>query len=639
MDFVSQAPASMYEKILFFVRQLKPHWNKLAALIILEIVIGVLSSIIPYFTKLQIDYLESRSFFLPIVQKGLLPFFLLLLIPVVIEMIREFFFQVIQELMSKRLTADIKISTLEIVWKKLKTLDAGFFLNRRNDRIKNIAFDSLDSPLDFFEFVRRRVRSVATVVTMIPILIAIDWRLFVFVFLFTVIQLIIQEFSERKEMKYSMLEEEANDRYWRVNSLVQYDYHLLRQTGAADHFFQTYLKELRERDKAYLTHDRFRDSIRNVSRVADSTLMIIANMMVGIKVLDGSATIGTFSLTVSYTNQLKGLFSEWLDTLHDYRRMMLRLDRLWFFLGLKSRIQQVDSPIKQIQTPVEIKVDQVGFQYPDLYEEEKNYAKFMIQQLNKKLPFMNKQSWWIEDEKKLWKAILEATPTHTDVLTSTSIELKKGTLVALLGRNGAGKTTLTQLLMHGFEPTMGKILLNGKPIYAYDQEVLSQSIAYIHQTPFMMHRFSIWDNLMLGVERKVEKEEVWQLLKELHLDDVIKALPNQLDTILGEGMDLSGGQSQLIVIARSLLQKRPILIFDEGMNQLDIEKEQEVVRLLKAATQYAAVLFITHRITTAKKADHIYMLDEGQIVEEGNHQSLLKKDGLYAKFWKLQVVE
>jgi ABC-type multidrug transport system fused ATPase/permease subunit len=136
------------------------------------------------------------------------------------------------------------------------------------------------------------------------------------------------------------------------------------------------------------------------------------------------------------------------------------------------------------------------------------------------------------------------------------------------------------------------------------------------------------------------QERIKSVLKDLELDGFIDTLPKNLDTIIDEDTSLSGGQKQLLAVARTLLQQRPFLIFDEGSSQLDAEKEFLVMKQLLKVKREAGVLFITHRMSVARKADYIYVIDEGRIVQEGTHSELVdEKNGLYSKFWSLQMVD
>jgi ABC-type transport system involved in cytochrome bd biosynthesis fused ATPase/permease subunit len=145
--------------------------------------------------------------------------------------------------------------------------------------------------------------------------------------------------------------------------------------------------------------------------------------------------------------------------------------------------------------------------------------------------------------------------------------------------------------------------------------------------------------IVLFVHQTETGEEIWALLERFFLLEKINQLPKKLDAILGDEVEFSGGQKQLISIIRTYLQARPVVVFDEGTNQLDAEHEGRVMDFLQELKLRSTILIITHKLTSARKADKIYVLDEGKIIEEGAHSQLLEKNGFYSRFWNLQVVD
>ena len=171
-------------------------------------------------------------------------------------------------------------------------------------------------------------------------------------------------------------------------------------------------------------------------------------------------------------------------------------------------------------------------------------------------------------------------------------------------------------------------------------QALHRHVALVSQEPFYLSSFSIRENLLLGVEREVSDDELWRILADVDLRGAIEKLPKGLDSLVGDEVHLSGGQYQLLAIGRVLLQRRPFVLLDEGTNQLDAEHEALIVRSLERLKEHATVVIITHRMTSARRADRIYVLDGGRVTQQGTHAQLLEeKGGLYRKFWDLQVVE
>jgi ATP-binding cassette subfamily B protein len=208
-----------------------------------------------------------------------------------------------------------------------------------------------------------------------------------------------------------------------------------------------------------------------------------------------------------------------------------------------------------------------------------------------------------------------------------------------VGRNGSGKTTLLHLLLRGYDPEEGTIRFADRAHRDLHPARLRRAVSLVAQEPFLLESFSLRDNLLFGVAEGVGEERVWEVLASLGFAEEVRALPRGLDTLLGDEVGLSGGQSQLLVVARAILQDRPYLLLDEGTNQLDAEHELRIVEALQRLKRHAVVVLVTHRLTTARRADRIHVLDQGRIVESGDHDTLVALDeGLYRRFWEIQVV-
>ncbi|KAK7146694.1 hypothetical protein R3I94_009510 [Phoxinus phoxinus] len=223
----------------------------------------------------------------------------------------------------------------------------------------------------------------------------------------------------------------------------------------------------------------------------------------------------------------------------------------------------------------------------------------------------------------------------TDVLKSVSLELKPGQITALVGPSGSGKTTIVSLLERFYQPQTGEILLDQKPLLSYKDKYLHEKISVVSQEPVLFAR-SVLENIRYGKE-DASDEEVHAAAKLANADDFISSLPRGYDTDAGEkGGQVSGGQKQRIAIARALVQKPQILVLDDATSSLDTESEHRVYSALRKDLKSCTVLLITHRLSGVENADHIVFLREGEVVEEGNHQQLLAKQGYYAEFAKQQ---
>lgn len=227
------------------------------------------------------------------------------------------------------------------------------------------------------------------------------------------------------------------------------------------------------------------------------------------------------------------------------------------------------------------------------------------------------------------------------IYQALDLDISAGEKIGLVGPSGAGKTTLTQILLRLYDVTKGEILIDGENITHFTQDSLRENIGVVTQEPALFHR-SIRDNLLYGNPDATD-EMIFEALKKTKADLFVKELVDQygktgLDALVGEsGVKLSGGQRQRIAIARVLLKNAPILILDEATSALDSESEAVIQENLELLMEGKTVIAIAHRLSTIAKMDRLIVMDHGQIVEMGTHETLINQGGIYASFWEKQV--
>lgn len=225
---------------------------------------------------------------------------------------------------------------------------------------------------------------------------------------------------------------------------------------------------------------------------------------------------------------------------------------------------------------------------------------------------------------------------ETPALYNLSFKVEAGKSVALVGRSGSGKSTIASLITRFYDIDEGEILLDGVNIRDYRLSELRKQFALVSQ---QVHLFndSVANNIAYAAEDRYSRDEVVQAARIAHADEFVSKMPQGYDTVVGEnGASLSGGQRQRLAIARALLRDAPVLLLDEATSALDTESERHIQAAIDELCKQRTSLVIAHRLSTIEKADEILVIDEGRIVERGNHAELMGKAGTYAQLRAIQ---
>jgi len=218
-----------------------------------------------------------------------------------------------------------------------------------------------------------------------------------------------------------------------------------------------------------------------------------------------------------------------------------------------------------------------------------------------------------------------------------SFGVERGEFVAFVGQSGAGKSTIVSLLARMYEPDSGEVRADGVDIGEYPIEAWRDRVSIVRQDPFIFNR-TLWYNVTVGYQ-DASREEVERVCEIAQVTEFLDELPSGYDTVLGDdGVRLSGGQRQRIAIARALLKDADFLLLDEATSDLDTGLEEKVQAAIEEMDQDYGMVVVAHRLSTVTNADRIYAMDEGQIIECGDHRSLLAKEGQYASLYNKQVI-
>jgi ATP-binding cassette subfamily B protein len=223
----------------------------------------------------------------------------------------------------------------------------------------------------------------------------------------------------------------------------------------------------------------------------------------------------------------------------------------------------------------------------------------------------------------------------TPVLHDVNLRIEEGQTAALTGPTGAGKTTLVSMIPRFYDPTSGVVKIDGRDVRGYTQKSLRRQISFVLQETVLFHG-PVWSNIAYG-KPGATRAEIYQAAEMANAHEFIEKLPEGYNTVLGErGATLSGGQRQRISIARAVIRNSPILILDEPSSGLDAGSEKAVFEALDRLMEGRTCIVIAHRLSTIRRANIIYVVQDGTIAEQGNHDQLLESKGLYAELYELQ---
>jgi ATP-binding cassette subfamily B protein len=225
---------------------------------------------------------------------------------------------------------------------------------------------------------------------------------------------------------------------------------------------------------------------------------------------------------------------------------------------------------------------------------------------------------------------------NRQVLRDVSLEIAPGEMIGLVGQSGSGKSTMVNLMCRFYDVAEGEIQLEGVDIRNLELRAFRQHIGLVLQEPFLFFG-TVADNIAYG-KPGATRDEIVAAARAAHAHDFILRLPHAYDSIVGErGQGLSGGERQRISIARALLIDPRILILDEATSSVDTETEKEIQKALENLVRGRTTIAVAHRLSTLRKADRLVVLERGRVVEVGNHDALIEKDGVYARLYEAQT--
>ncbi|GIV77515.1 MAG: ABC transporter ATP-binding protein [Litorilinea sp.] len=345
-------------------------------------------------------------------------------------------------------------------------------------------------------------------------------------------------------------------------------------------------------------------------------------------VLSGSISVGTIVAFVAYLFRLYGPISALTNVQVEFAQSMVSFERVFEYLDMPLEITERPGARPFRQVAGHVAFEHVWFQYPRVHPMQNGQNGLHGSGNGADLAAGSAQS---NDD----GAPIAPVPTRPWALEDVSFEIRPGQLAALVGPSGAGKTTITYLLPRLYDPTRGRITLDGRDLRDGTLESLAAQIGMVTQETYLFHD-TIRANLLYA-RPDATQADLERACRAAHIHDLIVSLPEGYDTVVGErGYRLSGGEKQRLAIARVILKDPRILVLDEATSHLDSQSEALIQAALEPLFQGRTSLVIAHRLSTILAADIILVLDQGRLVEQGTHQELLARGGLYAHLYETQ---
>ena len=572
-------------------------WLLTLSLGILNLLQGFTPAVSVVITKLVIDSVvlgarihSARPIFLPVgLQLGILLF----------TNVLSTVSNIIQQLLQEKVSNRIQLMILE----KANTLDLSFFEDHEfYDKLREAADQSSYKPVSMISQTFGLLRTIVTLFSMIFLLLQLAWWL-------AIIALVVPIPSFISSTKYGWIGYQRMRRQSPERRVMMY-FNMIMTTDNPNKEIKLFtlgsffIKRFRELAEKFYKENRSIVTRRYLMNLVWTGLTGVANsaiyLYVALQAVANRISLGSLTLYTQTAIQVGQNFQNLLSGISDTYENNLYVNNVFEFLEYEPRIVSPKHPrpiiVPEGQRGLDIEFRNVSFTYPGKKEAALNNVSFTI---------------------------------------------KAGEAIALVGRNGAGKTTTVKLLTRLYDPDEGEILINGHNIKEYDLHDLRAQVGVIFQD-YMTYYLNVQENIGVGrIAEIADRELVTSAAHKSGANAVIEKLNDGYETMLGkwfkDGTQLSGGEWQKIALARAFMRDAPILVLDEPTSSLDAQAEYDVFSRFRTLTEGKTAIFISHRFSTVRLADRIFVIENGGILESGSHAELMALDGRYAQLFNLQA--
>lgn len=618
----------------FVFESFKGHKKMFYIFFLGKVIEGVFYVVFPVLAKLEMDQLvEKNQQLFGVIQMTSFNIFLVLLTLIFAIKLFENFLKSFIELFQFDYVKIYDNFYTEALYGRLKNVDPWIFLNSRNQRfIGEILWNSSKVWDVLRTFLWDLISNIFVVIWVMTVLALINIWILLVLIIATVVQYFIEKIKEKYNERQNFEDKyEYEEKIWILSEQMRKNMPYLMTSG----WFDLVLSYLRKNNKAIRERIFLLEKKNMILSIlwfiTENISEICIKLIVWYSIFFSTTSIGTMTMTLLYVTRMGELFHflrVFKFRLDEFKDDLLKLD---VFLDITKTEKNKISIPKWFD---QISFEKVVFKYPNFAEYELKYLEIVenrIKSYTWESEYTKNELHMIQESKK------EALEENPIIFKSIDIKFQKWNIYGLVWKNWAGKTTLISLLLNYFDDYEWKINFSNYEAKNIHRDFFIQNTSVINQIPYVIEGFSVRENIMLWVFEEIQDEKIFTLLEKFNLKKKILKNRQWLDAQIGYDNDFSGGEKQLLVLIRTILQNKKILIMDEWTNQLDADNEMIVMNELLKNKSDKIIIFITHRMTSIRKADKIYCLEEWKITSQWTHEELLKTGNIYKEFWEKQV--